>query len=48
LPTTRDHPIAHTVYSHLVNPESALTEAGRVLKPGGQLVIFGYLAAGPL
>jgi arsenite methyltransferase len=32
--------IAHTVYSHLVNPEGALTEANRVLKPGGQLVIF--------
>jgi len=32
--------IAHTVYSHLVNPEGALTEAGRVLKPGGRLVIF--------
>jgi arsenite methyltransferase len=32
--------IAHTVYSHLVNPEGALTEAHRVLKPGGHLVIF--------
>jgi arsenite methyltransferase len=32
--------IAHTVYSHLVNPEGALTEASRVLRPGGQLVIF--------
>ena len=32
--------IAHTVYSHLVDPTSALTEAWRVLKPGGQLVIF--------
>jgi arsenite methyltransferase len=32
--------IAHTVYSHLVDPKSALTEAWRVLKPGGQLVIF--------
>ena len=32
--------IAHTVYSHLVNPEGALAEANRVLKPGGQLVIF--------
>lgn len=32
--------IAHTVYSHLVDPESALSEAWRVLKPGGQLVIF--------
>jgi ubiquinone/menaquinone biosynthesis C-methylase UbiE len=32
--------IAHTVYSHLVDPEPALAEAHRVLKPGGQLVIF--------
>jgi ubiquinone/menaquinone biosynthesis C-methylase UbiE len=32
--------IAHTVYSHLLNPKEALTEARRVLKPGGQLVIF--------
>ena len=32
--------IAHTVYSHLANPEGALTEASRVLRPGGQLVIF--------
>jgi arsenite methyltransferase len=32
--------IAHTVFSHLVNPEGALTEARRVLRPGGQLVIF--------
>jgi arsenite methyltransferase len=32
--------IAHTVYSHLVDPERALAETCRVLKPGGQLVIF--------
>ena len=32
--------IAHTVYSHLLNPEGALTEASRVLRPGGRLVIF--------
>src|SRR5262249_35581897 len=32
--------IAHTVYSHLVDPERALTETRRVLRPAGQLVIF--------
>jgi arsenite methyltransferase len=32
--------IAHTVYSHLADPEGALAEAHRILRPGGQLVIF--------
>lgn len=32
--------IAHTVYSHLLDPVGALAEAWRVLKPGGKLVIF--------
>ena len=32
--------IAHTVFSHLVDPEGALTEARRILRPGGKLVIF--------
>lgn len=32
--------VAHTVYSHLPDPVGALTEAYRVLKAGGQLVVF--------
>ena len=32
--------IAHTVYSHLFDPERALAEARRILRPAGQLVIF--------
>jgi ubiquinone/menaquinone biosynthesis C-methylase UbiE len=32
--------VAHTVFSHLPDPTSALAEAHRVLKPGGQLVVF--------
>jgi ubiquinone/menaquinone biosynthesis C-methylase UbiE len=32
--------IAHTVYTHLVDPWAALAEAYRVLKTGGRLVIF--------
>jgi SAM-dependent methyltransferase len=32
--------IAHTVYSHLIDPEQALAETRRALRPDGQLVIF--------
>ena len=32
--------VAHTVYTHLVDPRAALAEAHRVLKPGGRLAIF--------
>jgi len=40
LDSSCDLVIAHTVYSHLLDPEAALTEARRVLKPDGRLVIF--------
>ena len=32
--------VAHTVYSHLADPDAALAEAFRVLKPGGCLAVF--------
>lgn len=32
--------LAHTVVSHVPEPERTLAEAFRVLKPGGQLVVF--------
>jgi len=38
--TSFDLVIAHTVYSHLVDPQAALAEAYRILKPGGRLAIF--------
>ena len=38
--TCFDLVIAHTVFSHLVDPEGALTEARRVLQSDGKLVIF--------
>ncbi len=32
--------IAHTVISHVVDPESAINECARVLRPGGLLAVF--------
>jgi SAM-dependent methyltransferase len=32
--------LGHTVYSHLAEPDAAIAEAARVLRPGGRLVIF--------
>ena len=32
--------VAHTIYSHLAEPERALSEAFRILRPGGTLAIF--------
>ncbi|MCI5077203.1 methyltransferase domain-containing protein [Oricola sp.] len=32
--------VAHTVFSHLADPQGALAEAWRVLRPGGTLAIF--------
>ena len=35
-----DAVVAHTVFSHLADPEGALAEAYRVLRPGGRLAVF--------
>lgn len=37
---TFDLVLAHTVFSHLADPEAALAEAYRILKPGGLIAIF--------
>jgi arsenite methyltransferase len=35
-----DTVVAHTVFSHLAEPEAALAESFRVLRPGGRLAVF--------
>lgn len=35
-----DAVVAHTVFSHLADPEAALAECFRVLRPGGRLAVF--------
>lgn len=32
--------VAHAVYSHLPDPDAALAEAFRILRPGGRIAIF--------
>jgi SAM-dependent methyltransferase len=35
-----DAVVAHTVFSHLADPEGALAESFRVIRPGGRLAVF--------
>lgn len=35
-----DAVVAHTVFTHLADPEAALAESFRVLRPGGRLAVF--------